>query len=690
MRIRMLSILVLILLMSSLLIAGCSGKEAEDLSAADFGVPTAAAETPVDPALDPSLTETGEEGVFIDHHGNRVVDELYQKFEQDGVVVEFTVENFLGVGGRGGEVTSELLAGERAVVKFRVTDAASGEPLSGLRPAAWLDLPLDIRGFSGRPLTCEEQVQGYLGGALIARPTVDLNSFFILAMNDDPSISVIDPTVDVAGMTQLFALIQLTGPGEDWALSADQQRLFVTIPSAGRVAVAEMDGFDVALHLDGGPNPQRIAIQPDQRYVWVGNDGENRPESGVTVIDAQTLQPVRFIPTGAGHHELAFAADSAYAFVTNAEEGTLTVIDTEALAEEAVLRTGRQPTALAVSEASGDIYVADRQTGNVIVVDGASLEMETEIRTDPGLAAIRFAPGGRWAFAANPAESKIYVIDGDSHSVTHVAQVTGGPDQVSFAEGAAYVRSRDANSVHVIQLAQLAPDSELELGTVPVGVLPPSRYPSLPQADGVSSAGRQAAVVIANPADDQVYFLPAGATAPAGSFQGHTLRPRAVQVVDRSLQEEAPGVYSGRLRVPASGDYIVALMLSQPEVLVHCFEFYAKPNPALTEAEQTAAAEIAFLNEGAGPQAGQPYRLRFSMTDPQTGEGIADLQDVLLLATQTAGNWNTRLAATSVGAGIYEVDITLPRAGLYNVFFAVPSLGLGPRQLSTLNLQATE
>jgi hypothetical protein len=35
-------------------------------------------------------------------------------------------------------------------------------------------------------------VEGYLSGTLTARPTLDLNSFFILALNNDPSISVID------------------------------------------------------------------------------------------------------------------------------------------------------------------------------------------------------------------------------------------------------------------------------------------------------------------------------------------------------------------------------------------------------------------------------------------------------------------------------------------------------------------
>ena len=59
--------------------------------------------------------------------------------------------------------------------------------------------------------------------------------------------------------------------------------------------------------------------------------------------------------------------------------------------------------------------------------------------------------------------------------------------------------------------------------------------------------------------------------------------------------------------------------------------------------------ELTLLNDEGALTAGQPFDLRFSLTDPETGEGLADLQDVLILAAQTAGNWNTRQAATSLG-----------------------------------------
>ena len=48
------------------------------------------------------------------------------------------------------------------------------------------------------------------------RPQIDLNSYFVMVLNRDPSISVIDPVVGISGITSLYTTIQLKRPGADW------------------------------------------------------------------------------------------------------------------------------------------------------------------------------------------------------------------------------------------------------------------------------------------------------------------------------------------------------------------------------------------------------------------------------------------------------------------------------------------
>src|ERR1044071_9899637 len=108
-----------------------------------------------------------------------------QKFVREGVEVEFTFEPVARVAGAG-----ELTAGQDAVIRFRLRDTTTGTPLSGVRPSAWASL----RGTAPAPdqAQCREKVQSYLQGSLRNRPDVDLNAFYLLTLNQEPNLSVID------------------------------------------------------------------------------------------------------------------------------------------------------------------------------------------------------------------------------------------------------------------------------------------------------------------------------------------------------------------------------------------------------------------------------------------------------------------------------------------------------------------
>src|SRR6185295_14050482 len=129
------------------------------------------------------------------------------------------------------------------------------------------------------------------------------------------------------------------------------------------------DAFKVIGNADTGENPARVALQPDGRYLWVGNDAEPGKESGVTIIDTETLQPVATIATGKGHHEIAFSDDDRYAFVTNRDDGNVSVIDIQAKARIKDVATGGVPISLDYSSQSGALYVADARQSVVSVID---------------------------------------------------------------------------------------------------------------------------------------------------------------------------------------------------------------------------------------------------------------------------------------------------------------------------------
>ena len=299
-----------------------------------------------------------------------------QRYTREGVAVEFTVEPVA----RG--KASELLEGTEATVSFKITDNNAGKAVSNLRPTAWIDLRKTDKAPDARE--CREKVQSFLQASFSDRPDIDLNGYFILALNQEPNISVIDP-LSGFGNTKLYTLVALRSPGEDWVMSRDKKRLYVSLPLVNEVAVVDTVTWKVLTNIAAGVKPARLALQHDERYLWVGNDGGEETSGGVTVIDTTTLKVAAQINTGTGHHEIALTDDDRYAFITNKQAGTLSVIDVRKLVKIKDLKTGSLPVALAFSSLSKAVYVAHEGDGTIIAVDGSRHEILARMKAQPGL-----------------------------------------------------------------------------------------------------------------------------------------------------------------------------------------------------------------------------------------------------------------------------------------------------------------
>jgi hypothetical protein len=283
---------------------------------------------------------------------------------------------------------------------------------------------------------------------------------------------------------------------------------------------------------------------------------------------------------------------------------------------------------------------------------------------------------------------EVSIFDAASNQLVYELPVDGGPDQISFSPTAAYVRTQHLPAIALIPLADLDDLGTISVLTVPMGQVAPSSYGGQPAAQAISTTPEEGTMVVANPADDQVYYYVEGSQSPLGSFQGHGLRPRAVSVIDRSLHEEAPGVYAGSVRIPASGTYQVAFLLNSPRV-VYCFEMTVEPNPEQAGQQAIALPQLEFVTADREFKVGEVFDLQFTLTEPDTNKSLAGLDDVMAMANKTAGNWNQRYAARSLGDGLYQIEITVPSPGLYSVYFAIPSLQVSPSALPSLNLRAT-
>ncbi|MFJ7792413.1 YncE family protein [Pseudomonas sp. NPDC096950] len=588
-----------------------------------------------------------------------------QTLARDGVAVDFKVQALAEDG--------VLREGGFADVQFRVTDSNSGQPLSGVNPGAWLD-PETVAAdqAQGREQSCKSRVGVFLKSSIGARPMLDLNSYFLLVMNRDASVSVVDPSVSVGGITSTMARIDLKQAPMDWVTTKDNKRVFISMPTAGEVAVIDSEQFKQIDSVAAGHNPVRVALQPDERLLWVGNNGKTAEESGVTVIDSRSLKTLKHLATGKGHHEIAFSKDSRHAFVTNRDDGTLSIIDVATLTISQQLKTGTHPLSVAYSPLSQAVYVADGQDGSVTVVDTGSLAVRRVIKLGQGLGPMGFSADGRFGVVLNTLENRAEVIDAATDARIHSIDVSAEPYQVVFTKAYAYVRGLASAKVTMINLASLGEGRTPISQGFEAGPQAPRLAGDLPLASSLAVSRDDNAVFVVNPVDNTTYFYAEGMNAPMSGYPNRGQVARAAMVIDRSLREVEPGLYSARIKLPQAGRFDVAFLLNQPNI-IHCFSALVEPDKNL--AQRPGVPKVEFMLDKSTADLGDPYVVRFRIVEGQQKTQRSGVKDVHVRYFRAPTSRAQEVAALDLGNGVYEAPVTLDQSGAWYLHVRAASLG---------------
>lgn len=575
------------------------------------------------------------------------------------------------------EVSSaEMVEGQQAVVQFKFTDA-TGNLMRGMRVASWIDGNQSEKAADAK--TCHDKIQSFLQMQMSARPEVDLNTYYILALTEEPGIQIIDPRIGFSN-SKLYAVVDLPAAGSDWVLTPSGDRLFVSMPSINRVAAVDSLTFRHISDVDAGTKPGRVVIQADGKYVWIGNDSTGA-ESGVTVMDATTLAVAAHIATGKGHHEISFD-ENKNAYVTNEADGTVSIIDTQKLAKLKDVAVGKTPVAMAYSQQARSIYVASRD-GKVTAISAENQSVIATLIGKPGFTTMQIGRDGRWGFVANGAEGKVLLFDVSVNKFVHEYVVGHSPDSLAFTDSYLYVRSRESADVRLIPLANLGSTSSS--AEFPAGQLAPGAPADTLAAPMVASLDGAAAFVT-NPADRRIYYYQEGMAAPMFSIEGYGKTPKAAMVLDRSIHETSPGIYSVGLRLPKPGFYDVPVYTDAPS-MSHCFEFTVHVNPLLKKKSDLPLILHAVKNN-VQVRPGEPATVSFTLVDPTTDKPRNGLQDVEITVLLAEGLRQMRFSAEPAGDGLYQFTFTPPKEGVYYATVQIPSLRIRPNQLPYLMVRA--
>ena len=184
-------------------------------------------------------------------------------------------------------------------------------------------------------------------------------------------------------------------------------------------------------------------------------------------------------------------------------------------------------------------------------------------------------------------------------------------------------------------------------------------------ADSIVPSVKEAAAYIVNQAEGTVHYYMEGMDAPMGAFRNYGHEARAIEIVDRSLGEREPGVYTGRVKIPVEGTYDVAFMMDTPRFL-HCFSATVEPNPEMQAT--TAPMVVEYQIAERRVPVGESTTVKFKLTDPRTGLPRNDIPDVTVLYYGADGRGRRVVPAKALGDGLYEADVKVDRVTTYYVF----------------------
>lgn len=543
-------------------------------------------------------------------------------------------------------------------LNLRFSDAL-GAQATGLAPAAWLRRP-----GPGRPV-CQEAARAFRVTGRISPDDVRLAGLFVLAMDAEARLAVIDPgrptgTGTIAALSPLGetpgALVVHEGVGAAFAsrpVHGDVVR--VVLPSGRPAVVARELGRPVAL------------LPAPGGRLWVGDDAGGRAlllaqDGHILAAPALSPGPVRLVAAGPARLVVA-GVDGAALMLDRATGHTIAVFPAGSATDAFV--------------ATADALVAADPAGR-LVRRWADRPQAAEPFDVPGqIRSLAVGADGRWLVAAteDPASGPgVSVLDLARGRRVHGFASPEPVDEAVVAGHAVFLTWRSRPVVTVVDLAALgasgAGSGDAAVRDVRLledaAVVPETRTgPMMTALDPLP------AVAVVRPGSRAMATVMAGGGLSSAPMSVVPLKgdpPRQLAAFARSLVETAPGVFEASAQLPRGGAWELVATTGVGGTTA-CL-----PVPAAADAEAAAQPGLSVeLEPVAVGEAGARVidlvaRIASAPVHPS----------IRLVLAALDGGW-TRVVDARAGAdGRYRSRVEWPWAGGFSVAVVGPPHGVAP------------
>jgi YVTN family beta-propeller protein len=222
---------------------------------------------------------------------------------------------------------------------------------------------------------------------------------------------------------KLLGKAALSGHPNNIAISRDGRRVFVSIVAApGAVEVVDTASLKSIKTIAVKGGVHNTYVTPDGKFIVAGSIVGKI----LTVIDAQTLQPVWELPFDLGVRPMAFEkgidGSTSRIFVQLSAYHGFAVVDFKARREVARIRLPDEPTGgtaeggapshgIGVSPDGGTLWVNSSLANAVFVYSLPDLKVLGYVRTGEVPDWISFTPDGTRLYVANSGANSVSVID---------------------------------------------------------------------------------------------------------------------------------------------------------------------------------------------------------------------------------------------------------------------------------------
>ena len=530
-------------------------------------------------------------------------------------------------------------------LRVSLTDVTTGRAPRGLTLAGW------IRAQARNNSTCEEAAQAFRVTSQPPLGSFDLNGVLVVALNEDNSVGVIDPKLNLRSSNMIAAANLETMPT---SMAVDPRNFlahFVTAGEKSLTSLALLTGREERRFEDMPPLADVLASA--KSGAWVG-----RADGVIFPLD----HPDRIARVGDGAVTLRGAAEPESpliaAFTAN---GGLLVLD-GATGAPVLDLLGMEPIAdLAVLQDGSVIALPKDGTAARIVYRDAP---DRTIDIPLGFAAERIvaSPSGRHAIAYAPGGPAAVIIDVARAEVVLPVQLTGGVlNEVAFTDDAAYLLSLDGGFAGLVDLSSVAIGRTAQIRKIDLarksershtggGLLVPL-WPS-PQVIAVSPETQTGWLLH----DDQAV----GEMPPMDSLRLRGGVPSRVAVIDRSFQERQTGVFETIASIPGGEHELV--LTTGIAGLTACLGMHVRGSSEIKRIELISldleAEDTRFVS-------GEDVEL--SLTFRNSSGNAVSVEQAEFLVASLSSSWVGRLAMRRAPDGTLKGRVNFPHKGPYAI-----------------------